>query len=150
MEQSAITQAGTAELGGASILVVEDDFLILMELESILTAAGAHVIGPSRNVDDALALAGERGITAAILDVRIGRDTVAPVARCLSNRGIPFLFYTGQVGTDPIWQEWPAARVISKPAHPRVLVSAVAALLREVDRSSVPAIRDVGSVPDTR
>ena len=39
--------------------MVEDDFLILMELESTLTAAGAQVIGPSRSVDDALALAGE-------------------------------------------------------------------------------------------
>jgi DNA-binding response OmpR family regulator len=150
MEESAKAHEGTAELGGASILVVEDDFLILMELESVLSAAGADVIGPSRNVEEALMLAGEQGITAAILDVRIGRDTVAPVARRLSARRIPFLFYTGQVGTDPIWQEWPAARVLSKPATPQVLVSAVAALLREVDRSGLAAVREAGGVPDTR
>jgi DNA-binding response OmpR family regulator len=129
--------------------VVEDDFLILMELESTLTAAGAQVIGPSRSVDDALALAGEQAISAAVLDVRIGRDTVAPVARRLSARRIPFLFYTGQVATDPIWQEWPDARVLSKPASPRALVSAVATLMRQKRvPSGGPALRDAKRVSE--
>jgi hypothetical protein len=36
-----------------------------------------------------------------VLDVRIGRETIAPVARQLIKHGTPFLFYTGQLGTDP-------------------------------------------------
>jgi DNA-binding response OmpR family regulator len=129
-------QAPTDEtiLQGAHVLVVEDDFLISMELASILTAAGAEVIGPSRNVAGALALVDRNEISAAILDVRLGDDTVAPVARGLSERNIPFLFYTGEASTDPIWREWPAAQVISKPARPRSLVNAVATLINEAVR----------------
>jgi DNA-binding response OmpR family regulator len=139
----------TGDLRGAGILLVEDDFLIFMELESILTAAGAQVIGPARTVGEALALAEQQDISAAVLDVRIGRDTVAPVARRLSVRGIPFLFYTGQVHTDPIWQEWPQARVIAKPADPRVLVAAVAALVQEkVARSGPAMIREGNGVSE--
>jgi DNA-binding response OmpR family regulator len=116
-------------LQGAHVLVVEDDFLISMELTSVLTAAGAAVIGPSPTVAGALALVDQNEISAAILDVRLGNDTVAPVARGLTRRKIPFLFYTGQANTDPIWREWPASQVISKPARPRSLVAAVAALI---------------------
>ena len=129
-------QAPTDEtvLQGAHVLVVEDDVLISMELTSVLTAAGADVIGPSPTVAGALALVDQNKISAAILDVRLGSDTVAPVARGLTERKIPFLFYTGQATTDPIWREWPASQVISKPARPHALVAAVAALVNRAAR----------------
>ena len=118
-------------LQGAYVLVVEDDFLIAMELESVLTAAGADVVGPSRTVADALALVAGNEVTVAILDVRLGGDTVAPVARGLSKRNIPFVFYTGQTHSDPICGEWPNSQVISKPAQPNSLIEAVAALVNK-------------------
>jgi len=118
-------------LQGAYVLVVEDDFLISMELTSVLTAAGAEVVGPSRTVADALTLVDENEVTVAILDVRLGGDTVAPVARGLTERKIPFVFYTGQVHNDPIWHEWPASQVISKPAPASSLIQAVAALVNK-------------------
>jgi DNA-binding response OmpR family regulator len=114
------------DLQGTHVLVVEDDLLISMELTSVLTAAGADVIGPSHTVADALALVDREDISVAILDVRLGDDTVAPVARGLSRRKIPFVFYTGQGTGDPIWREWPASKVIPKPSLPRSLVAAVA------------------------
>ena len=95
-------------------------------LQSVLTAAGADVIGPSHTVADALALVDREDISVAILDVRLGDDTVAPVARGLSRRKIPFVFYTGQGSNDPIWREWPGSKVIPKPSRPRSLVAAVA------------------------
>src|SRR5690348_15892247 len=44
---------GTPPLDGAPVLVVEDDFLILAELESGLTDAGAEVVGPCRDAREA-------------------------------------------------------------------------------------------------
>lgn len=123
-------ETDNATLQGVRVLVVEDDFLISMELSSVLSAAGAVVVGPSRTVAEALALVEQEVVTAAILDVRLGRETVSPVARALSRRDIPFVFYSGQVTTDPIWREWPASQVISKPARPRTLVSAIACLAK--------------------
>jgi DNA-binding response OmpR family regulator len=118
-------------LTGARVLVVEDDFFIAMEVESILVDAGAEVAGPCRTVKDALTLAGDRGLAAAILDVRVGRETIAPVADELVRRGIPLVFYTGQAETDLIQAEWPGCKIIYKPAEPRSIVSAVASLLKQ-------------------
>lgn len=116
-------------LGGARVLVVEDDFLILMELEAILGEAGAETAGCS-SVKDALALAEQNGLAAAILDVRLGRETVAPVARELARRGIPFVFYTGQHDT-AMRAEWPGRRFVPKPSQPRTIIDAVAGLLHQ-------------------
>jgi DNA-binding response OmpR family regulator len=117
-------------LRGARVLVIEDDALLLMELEAILNEAGAEVVGVCRTVADGVAAAQQDGITAAVLDVRIGRDTIAPVARQLARRGTPFMFYTGQLGSDAAIAEWPNRTVVAKPAPAHTIVAAVADLLR--------------------
>jgi DNA-binding response OmpR family regulator len=116
-------------LSGARILVVEDEAFIALDLQATLTDAGAEVIGPSLTLAEAFALASRENLSAAILDFRLGRDTVRPVARQLAARDIPFLFYTGQVEAESIRRQWPLCKVISKPAPLRTLVAAVAALL---------------------
>jgi DNA-binding response OmpR family regulator len=120
-----------ALLRDARVLVVEDDFLILIELETILRDAGAHIVGACRTVDEALALIEHEHIDAGLLDLRLGRDTTAPIARVLTRRGVPFAFYTGQTETDPIRAEWPRCEIVAKPASPRAIVAAVAGLLRQ-------------------
>jgi DNA-binding response OmpR family regulator len=121
---------GTPPLDGAPVLVVEDDFLILAELESGLTDAGAEVVGPCRDAREALAVLDGRDIAAAILDLQLagGRSSV-PVGRELARRGIPFLFYTGQLDTRSIRAEWPECRVISKPAPLGMIMRALAQLI---------------------
>ena len=115
-------------LKGARVLVVEDDFIILMELEAILGEAGAETAG-CQTVKDAIALAERNGLAAAVLDIELGRETVAPVGRELARRGIPFVFYTGQSNNDAMRAEWPDRRFVPKPAQPRAIVKAVADLL---------------------
>lgn len=122
-------QEVTPSLAGKRVLVVEDDFLILKELESILIDAGAKIAGLCRGVDEALSVINENNLEAAVLDVRLEHGTVLPVARTLAKRGIPFIFYTGQVETDPIRREWPESTIIMKPASPRIIVQAVAGVL---------------------
>jgi DNA-binding response OmpR family regulator len=121
--------SGSALLGGARVLVVEEDFFIALELVSILSEAGAEVVGPSQTVAAALSLADDEGLSAAILDIRLGNDTVAPVADRLAAHHVPFVFYTGQPTTDPLRAEWPDCGIIEKPALPAAIVKAVAALL---------------------
>src|SRR5215467_8192196 len=100
MERSS-QQKTTACLSGCWILVVEDDFFIRIDLESILRDAGADVVGPCSGISDALAALANGNVMAAILDVRLGFETVAPVARELTKKGTPFVFYSGQFGADP-------------------------------------------------
>jgi DNA-binding NtrC family response regulator len=107
--------------------VVEDERLILMELEAVLEDAGAVIVGTCTDVAAALAVVMRAArIDAALLDIRLGHESTAPVARALSERGVPFVFYSGQTETDPIHLEWPTVKIIHKPAPPWAIVSAVA------------------------
>ncbi|HEX4043726.1 MAG TPA: response regulator, partial [Xanthobacteraceae bacterium] len=111
------------------VLVVEDDAILLMDLETILSEAGAEIVGSCRTVRDALAAIGKRPLSVAVLDVRIGGETIAPVVRQLGKHGTPFVFYTGQVGKDPALAEWSGSRIVAKPASGRTIVAAVAETL---------------------
>jgi two-component SAPR family response regulator len=125
------TKQGAAwgvRLEGSRVLVVEDDFILSMALEAMLAEAGAEIAGVCRTLSDALSLAEGDDLSAAILDIQLGEDTVVPVARRLFDRGIPFLFYTGQTETGPIRSEWPRCTIISKPAQPGTIISALARL----------------------
>jgi DNA-binding response OmpR family regulator len=128
--ESSLNLHSARALVGAKLLIVEDNFLLLMDLEEVLLGAGADQVQPCRTIEDAVRVAEADGISAAILDVRIGADSIAPVARKLAARGTPFIFYTGQLGNDPLVAEWPNCKTISKPAQPQVIVNAVAELLR--------------------
>jgi CheY-like chemotaxis protein len=116
-------------LRGARVLVVEDDALVLMELESILQDAGAETVACCRNVKDGLAAVEQKPPAAAILDVNIGRRAIAPVARRLAHCGTPFLFYTGEMENESALAEWPGHLVLTKPERPATIVAAVAHLL---------------------
>jgi len=128
MEPQVVPNPGDA-LKGLRLLVVEDDAILLMELEELLEAAGAEIVGLCRTIKDALAAVERAGISAAVLDVRIGNETIAPVARQLGRRGTPFVFYTGQMGCDPALEEWRGCKVVAKPAQAQTIVSAVVDLL---------------------
>lgn len=131
MGRASEVEATPLPLNGLRVLVVEDDFFIGLELNAILSDAGAVVLGPSQTVASALELAGDQTLSAAVLDIRLGQDTVEPVARRLAGLGTPFLFYTGQTKTDPVRTAWPDCRIVAKPALPTALIAAVVTLLKK-------------------
>ena len=116
-------------LSGARILVVEDDFLISTELDTILADAGATVLGPCRTVAQAERAIKDNHISAAILDFRLGDTTALPLAAQLRRHGIPFVFFTGQSNTGQIESACPGAKVISKPFQRHTIVAALADVL---------------------
>ncbi|MEE7493703.1 response regulator [Methylobacterium oryzae CBMB20] len=85
-------------LDGRRILIVEDEYLIAMQVKRWLLAAGAEVVGPVPSVARALDLIENGDVDAAVLDVNLGNgDTVYPVADKLSALGVPYLCATGDV-----------------------------------------------------
>jgi len=40
----------------------------------------------------------------------------------LAEAGVPFLFYTGKLGTDELLAAWPGHKVVTKPADAKALV----------------------------
>jgi CheY-like chemotaxis protein len=85
----------TAELEGAKVLVVEDEFLVAALIEDILKDAGCLVVGPIPRIADALDAVHHEAYDAAILDVNLAGDRIDPVADALSRRDVPFMFVTG-------------------------------------------------------
>lgn len=126
------TTTGSAEAGrlcGTRILVVEDEFIIAMQLQSVFEEEGAHVLGPYSTLAEALEHAASDDITVASLDVNLGQDTATAVATVLNRRQVPFMFYS--VATDdPALASWRHVRLIKKPAAASELIDAVAALVR--------------------
>lgn len=80
------------QLVGQRILVVEDDAIISLDLESVLAAAGAEVVGPAATVRRALELSDALGLTGAIVDLQLQRESAGPVVDNLRRRGIPLFF----------------------------------------------------------
>lgn len=125
-----ISKLTVRTLAGCSVLVVEDEFLLLSEMEAVLADAGVDTVYGCRSIAEALGALDVSEITVAVLDVRIGRDSIAPVARKLAERGTPFLFYTGQIGGDRLVAEWPDRPILSKPSPPHRIISAIASLAK--------------------
>ncbi len=128
MELSSHSQL-TTRLDGVRVLVVDDEILIALDIEATLAEAGAQVVAVCMTLAEALSEAALRDISAATLDIRLGRETSEAVAVLLTERGIPFLFYSGQCLPKNMQDRWPFCLLVSKPAEPRQLVDAVAALL---------------------
>ena len=83
---------------GRRILVVEDEFLIRMLLEDMLTDLGYELVGVAGRVDEATEMAKSKDFDLAILDVNLDGHDVYPVADLIAKRGVPFMFVTGYGG----------------------------------------------------
>ena len=114
------------DLTGRSILVVEDEPLIRLDLATRLQNAGARVLAASQ-LDKAMSLAEYPNLSAGVLDFDLGNADSTAVCWKLVDRRIPFVFHTGRVY--PAFQQWPAAPVLLKPTHPR-LIATLAAFFR--------------------
>lgn len=73
-----------------TVLIVEDEFLIAMDLQLLLEGHGWRVMGPVATVGEALALLEVELPCVALLDVNLGTELVTPVAWALKENGIPF------------------------------------------------------------
>lgn len=82
------------------ILVVEDEYLIAMELEATLRTAGYRVIGPASDVRATLELLKAERPDAAILDVNLAGQWITPVAVTLQAMSVPFILASGYVAAD--------------------------------------------------
>jgi CheY-like chemotaxis protein len=98
---------------GMRILVVEDEMMVAMMLEDMLTDLGCDVI-KARRVAKAIQLVAAGEIDGAILDVNLGGESVYPVAHELQERSIPFIFSSGY-GAGGIAPEYRDRPTLSKP-----------------------------------
>ncbi len=83
------------DLSGLRVLVVEDEMMVSMLIEDMLTDLGCTVVGPASRLDEAIELANTAEIDCAVLDVNLGGQPIFPLADILRAKGAPFAFATG-------------------------------------------------------
>lgn len=77
-----------------TVLIVEDEFLVAMDLKQLLEDHGWRVIGPVATVQGALRLLEAELPSVALLDVYLGKELVTPVAQSLEAANVPFVLAT--------------------------------------------------------
>lgn len=85
-------------IGG--VLIVEDDAMIAMAIESIVRELGALSVQIVATPTEAIAAAGHGSFGCAILEAHSGLGSTEPVADILAERNIPFLFCTSLLRDD--------------------------------------------------
>jgi DNA-binding response OmpR family regulator len=116
---------GAHWLADKRILVVEDEFLIALDIETIIESVGAQVKTANR-VDQALGLIkAEASFDAAVLDLKLDRETSVAIAELLQAQNVPFVFLTGASGDASIAAQFKNAPVIGKPFDSDALFSAL-------------------------
>ena len=107
-----------------TVLVVEDNMIIALEAEEVLTALGAETVDLAGTAREALRLIEAAPPDRAILDVNLGSETSVAVARRLSELGIPYVFATGYGESFRIPPDLGAVPVVRKPYDAEALRAA--------------------------
>ena len=100
-------------LDGATILILEDEPIIGLALEDMLSVQGASVLHASR-IEEACDLIAQEQVDSAVLDVNVHGALSYPVAQILAEREIPFIFATGY-GDRSHPPEFAGVPTVSKP-----------------------------------
>jgi CheY-like chemotaxis protein len=112
------------------VLVVEDEYLIALEIEDLLGRLGFVTIGPVPSVAKALALMDRQRPDLALIDVNLGHERSTPVADALRARRIPYAVATGYDPAQLMERSLREAPHLSKPIMLEPLRHLLAALIR--------------------
>jgi PAS domain S-box-containing protein len=123
-------------LAGKRVLVVEDEPLLAMDIEAILTDSGCSVVGPAGNLHQAKRLLDTQGCDAALLDANLAGESVDELAALLTQRRVPFAFVTGH-GRDALPRGHRDAVLVGKPFRREEIRSALEVLCYRSTGSTV-------------
>lgn len=110
------------------VLIVEDEPLIALDLEELLTDANFEICGIASTVVSALHYIDSRSFDVAIVDANLRGVSAAPVAEALQARHLPFAVMSGY-SIDQQSQALRQAVLLTKPADPARIIHTLRALL---------------------
>jgi|KBSSwiStaDraftv2_1062776.scaffolds.fasta_scaffold1646116_1 DNA-binding response OmpR family regulator len=113
-------------LAGRSILIVEDEPLIALDIATAFEKVGAVTFN-ARTLAEAIDMVEHDGLSAAVLDFGLGDDHSEVVCRRLTERDIPFVLHSGYTHASDACR---GATVVPKPAPADRLITTIAGLLR--------------------
>jgi DNA-binding response OmpR family regulator len=129
------------KLAGCRVLIIEDEYFLASELEAVLKAQGANIVGPLGDFDDALRQAARDHFDVAIVDINLHGEMAFPIADELIRQRIPFVFFTGyDAGVIP--DRFADVQLWQKPVDPSEVSQHIGQLYRR--RTS----EDAGDAPE--
>lgn len=114
-------------LDGLRILVLEDEFLIAMDVEQLCRDYGAGDVVIARDLAEIDRKNVASRFDAAIVDLMLGGTSTLDFASGLLQSGVPFVFASGYSDANEIKTSFPDVRLITKPYSGDDLIGAVAA-----------------------
>ena len=113
------------------VLVVEDEFIIALDLSETVRDLGFLVDGPYADKENAFVAMDRAMPDLAILDVNTADGEVYPLADALTEAGVPIIFHSGRVSPENLSQRYPEARACAKPCPPAELIEMLGAAAHE-------------------
>jgi len=110
---------------GRRVLVVENEYLVVMEVSDALRSDGAEIVGPAVSVAGAMDLVGAEEFDAAVLDLSLYDGMIYPVVDALTARAVPIVFTTGYPCKD-ILEQYRHIPCLEKPVDPEEIIRAIA------------------------
>ena len=107
------------------VLVVEDEFIIALDLSETVQDLGYELEGPFEGKEAAIEAIEEGMPDLAILDVFTADGEVYPLADKLVEAGVPIVFHSGHVTPDEVRARYPEAQACAKPCPPDRLIGAL-------------------------
>jgi CheY-like chemotaxis protein len=123
---------GKNTLKGVNVLIVEDDFIVAYDIQTLMEEQGATIVGPAASLDEARSViaASATPIHVAVLDVNLSGAFVFPIAAQLRRAGVPFVFATAYADDDRLFPpDLKDAPRLAKPVMPNVLIGQLRRLL---------------------
>ena len=109
------TRTDASDLSGLKVFIVEDESLVAMQLEDMLSDIGCEVAGLAMRVKKAEEMLPTLpDLDLAILDVNVAGEQVYPVAHALADRDVSIVFATGY-GRSGVLPEWQHRPILQKP-----------------------------------
>jgi light-regulated signal transduction histidine kinase (bacteriophytochrome)/CheY-like chemotaxis protein len=133
------TMTAPLMLNGISILIVEDQSLIAMDVDALLRSLGASDVRLSPDPADAVRQLAEFRPDVAVLDINLGLATSEIVAEALIARDVPFVFATGYGDNVMLPEHLQHIPVIRKPIRP----ASVSVLISVLNREASTRLDDV-------
>jgi DNA-binding response OmpR family regulator len=112
-------------LSGRSILIVEDEPLIALDIAQAFQEVGAEPV-ISHTLQEALVCVEIERLAAAVIDHTLHGQDSGPVCQRLNDRNLPFVVYSG---LKKLHGACAAGVQVAKPENPRALVSIVGRMI---------------------
>jgi CheY-like chemotaxis protein len=126
-------------LTGCTILVVEDQCLIALDVEEMLRELGATDVYLSPSIEDARSTLAKIVPDAAVLDFNLGGPTSVAIGDSLTEMGVPFVFATGYSDNVMIPVRFHDVPIVRKPLTGAQLAAQISLARKSHERDASAA-----------